>query len=406
MSETASQKKHVRSVRDHNRALILREIHRRPGLSRTEITERVGLTDAAVSRITREIINLGLIREGGEIDAGRRRGRRHVGLWIETDGPVVLAACLTLFDKSLSLVNLAGEIVSKRDLSEIVALAPEAIPDALARAVMEVTAGPRPVLGLGVVVAGALDHARGFAREGSITSLVGLALRPALERRLEMPVRFENLGNALNLAELEDSAAMGQGNTVMLIHVALGLGTSVVVNGQSLRHDCDERLFGHMAVAGAAELCTCGATGCLNTLVSGLGILARLDGQSPEGDVSTGSAAVALRLLDIVSRANDGDASLTALLADAGRTLGRHLFGALVAAPPQRVILAGPIPQSVAYSEGVRTGLAEAFGRAGASPPPLGVSRFSYRAATAAFAHQEFLFNRPLELERLLPAAT
>lgn len=390
------QKQNVRSVRDHNRALILRQLHRRPGLSRSDIAGLVGLTAAAVSRITREMIDGGLIREGGEIAGAGRPGRRHVGLSIEPDGAAVMAACLTLFEKSLSVVNLAGEVVARRDLSDVVAMPPDRIPDAFTDAVRDLVSGRARVLGLGIVVAGALDHELGLTHSGSIAPLIGLPLRPMLEERLDIPVRSENLGNALNLAEAAEATSAAQGGTAMLVHVALGLGASLVIDGRPHRHRGDERLVGHIPVPGATGVCVCGAKGCLNTLVSGRGILALRAGKVEAADDGS-------RLLsEVITAAEAGDRALAVLFREAGLVLGRNLFAVSVAAAPDRITLAGPVPQVAAYVAGVRDGLAEAFGRTGATAPPVRVSRIGYARATEVFALEEFLLNTPLEMKRIL----
>src|SRR5690606_38157623 len=58
----------VRSVRGINRSEVLRCIEQWPGISRKEITQKIGLTDAAVSRISRELVDYGLV--GEEPDPG------------------------------------------------------------------------------------------------------------------------------------------------------------------------------------------------------------------------------------------------------------------------------------------------------------------------------------------------
>src|SRR5258708_38754376 len=70
----------VQQLRDHNRSLVLRWLSRQAGLSRSDIAQRVGLTDAAISRILRDLIDEGLVDEGGPIVDARRPGRRHIGL--------------------------------------------------------------------------------------------------------------------------------------------------------------------------------------------------------------------------------------------------------------------------------------------------------------------------------------
>ncbi|WP_108661013.1 ROK family transcriptional regulator [Acuticoccus kandeliae] len=394
------QKRNVQSVRDHNRSLILRLLHRRPGLSRSELVTLVGLTDAAVSRITREMIDAGLIVEGVATAVGSGPGRRHVGLALAPGGATVLAACLTLFETCLSLVDLSGNVIAERSLSDHMALPADQIAEAIANEALELVSSDSKVLGLGVVVAGALDHERGLLRAASMPALVGTPFRPLLEARLKIPVQVDNLGNALNMADLGDRTGVPHKGTTMLVHVAVGLGASLVIDGRPHRHGGDERLLGHIPVVGATGLCHCGQTGCLNTLVSGYGILTRLSGgHRPKSTASR--AEDADRLSAIIRAAREGDAALNALFLEAGEVLGRHLFPVSVAAAPDRLTLAGPMAQIPAYAEGVRHGLDAAFGRAGVVPPPVRISRIGYADASRIFALEEFLLNSPIEMKRV-----
>lgn len=385
------QKRNLKGVRDHNRSLILRQLFRRPGLSRSDIADLIGLTDAAVSRITREMIAGGIVQEGGKIADEGRPGRRHVGLSLRPRGAVVLAACLTLFEKSLVTVDMAGEVIARADLSDVINLPPDTIPRTLEEAARDLSPERSRVLGLGIVVAGALDHERGLMRAGSISSLIGVPLRSILEERLEFPVRVENLGNALNVAEGTKGTAAGE--TALLVHVALGLGASLVIDGRPHRHDGDERLIGHIQVLGATSRCVCGATGCLDTLVSGRGLLEQANIVHEEPDDA------ARHLSEVIAAAQAGDPAWTMLFRAAGLALGRHLFAVSVAGVPDRVTLAGPVPQVTAYAEGVRDGLSQAFARAKAMSPRLGVSTIGYGRAAAIFALEEFLLNTPLDMK-------
>ncbi len=397
-------KRNVQSIRDHNRSLILRLLHRRPGLSRSELVTLVGLTDAAVSRITREMIDAGLIAEGTATAVGSGPGRRHVGLALAPGGATVLAACLTLFETCLSLVDLSGNVLEERSLSNHMALPADEIAEAIASEALEIVSPAVKVLGLGVVVAGALDHERGLLRAASLPSLIGTPFRPLLEERLKIPVHVDNLGNALNLADSGDLAGVPQKGTTMLVHVAVGLGASLVIDGRPHRHGGDERLLGHIPVVGATGMCRCGKSGCLDTLVSGSGILSRLAGGHRPKSVAR-PAEDAERLASVIRAAREGDVALNALFREAGEVLGRHLFPVSVVSAPDRLTLAGPMVQVPAYEEGVRYGLEAAFGRACVVPPPVRISRIGYADASRIFALEEFLLNSPIEIKRVAPAA-
>ena len=63
-----------------NRNRVLAEVLRRPGLLRTDIGRTVVLNVASVSRITRDLIDSGLISEKDAFGPKGRPGRRFVGL--------------------------------------------------------------------------------------------------------------------------------------------------------------------------------------------------------------------------------------------------------------------------------------------------------------------------------------
>lgn len=395
------RKRHVQDVRDHNRSMVLGLVSRLPGLSRSEIAAASGLTEAAVSRITRKLINSGLLLECTAAAPATGLGRRNVGLELSPGGGAVLGFCLTLFEASVELANLRGELIARRSLADHVRLPPkEAMPAIAEEARALIDLAPN-VLGAGVVIAGAMQHAQGILNASSLPSLVGTPLRPVLSERLGVPVVCENLGNALNMADKSDGGDAETNGATVLVHVAIGLGMSLVIDGRPHRHDGDERALGHLPVPGATALCFCGRSGCLNTLAAGTGILSR----RATGRARTDSQALARLtdsqgLSDLVDAACHGDPDLEQVFAEAGEVLGRHLVTLCIAAAPRRITLAGPVAQVPAYQKGVQRGLDAASAHAGAPLPRLCVSRISYAAATRAFSIEEFLINSPIRIEQ------
>lgn len=400
----------VRTVRDHNRGSILRCIDRQPGISRSDISSYVGLTDAAVSRITRELIDAGLISEGEEIVDKTRPGRRNVGLRVEPNGAYILSACFTLVEKRLSLINIAGDVVAHTDISDLVELQGHDLIDELVRRVNKLLQSRRAakgrLLGFGIAAVGSIDHELGLLREGSIDALIGLPLRPLIESKLQIPVRLENVGHTLNVSEARNDPGIGQEDTTLLVHIALGLGSSLVIDGRPHRSAQDERMIGHIPVPGATEECFCGARGCLNTLVSGYAILNRLSGSivSSRSVRSTASNYDSKSLTKAIANANKDNRALQALFHEAGLALGQNLYAVCAAVSPDRISLAGPVPQVASFASGVMHGMSVAYGRTRARPPSLQVSHVGYVRAAELFALEEFLFNVPLRIKQMLAA--
>jgi predicted NBD/HSP70 family sugar kinase len=355
-------------------------------MSRTEIATRIGLTDAAVSRITRDLIAGGLVREGREAPAEPgQRGRRHVQLEPDGAGAGFLAVSLTMSDRRVSLVDLSGRRRAEASLPSTLhrdhdALMAEVA--GLARRLLDQARFPRRrLLGVGVTTAGAVDQASGRVSASSLTMLQG-----------------RDVGAEAHRAARQGGAAMP--GPSLLVHGAFGLGVSVMLDGVPVRTGGDERLASHLPVAGARHRCVCGATGCLMTEAAGYGVLRRLDGTTAEGSRQGWDDMRPEALRAAIAASRGGDPAAAAAMAAAGRALGRHLFALGAAVTPQRILLGGPLAASPPYVDGLRAGLAEVFAAVAAAEPALVVSGIDYLQAAEILAIEEFALRRPLPLER------
>jgi predicted NBD/HSP70 family sugar kinase len=377
-------------------------------MSRTEIATRIGLTDAAVSRITRDLIAGGLVREGREAPAEPgQRGRRHVQLEPDGAGAGFLAVSLTMSDRRVSLVDLSGRRRAEASLPSTLhrdhdALMAEVA--GLARRLLDQARFPRRrLLGVGVTTAGAVDQASGRVSASSLTMLQGRDVGGDLGALLGAPVIVETVGNAFGLAEAHRAARQGGAampGPSLLVHGAFGLGVSVMLDGVPVRTGGDERLASHLPVAGARHRCVCGATGCLMTEAAGYGVLRRLDGTTAEGSRQGWDDMRPEALRAAIAASRGGDPAAAAAMAAAGRALGRHLFALGAAVTPQRILLGGPLAASPPYVDGLRAGLAEVFAAVAAAEPALVVSGIDYLQAAEILAIEEFALRRPLPLER------
>ncbi|CAH0161114.1 ROK family transcriptional regulator [Roseomonas sp. CECT 9278] len=402
----------VAALREHNSALVMRQILSSQGLSRSEIAIRVGLTEAAVSRITRDLIDAGLVREGEEVRAEPgQRGRRQVQLEANGNGALFLAVSLTISDRRVSIVDLTGRRRAEAAL-------PPALPDHYGTLVDKVVAGARHllgksrlprqrILGLAVATAGAVDQASGRVTASSLAVLEGQDVAGELSGRLRLPAIVETIGNTFGLAEAhramrEGSAAMA--GPSLVVHVAFGLGVSVMLDGQLIRTGGDERVAGHVPVPGGRARCVCGAQGCLMAEAGGYGILRRLDAIAPEAPRQGWAEMRPDALRDAVHRSNAGGNEAARVMAEAGRLLGERLLDIGASIAPRRVLLGGPLAAAEPFVAGVGRGLAAAHARIGSLPPALRVSAIDYLRATELLAIEEFALNRPL-LPSLAPVA-
>ena len=393
----------VRTVRDINRSKVLRCIERWPGISRKEITEKIGLTDAAISRISREIIDCGFVVEDANGASNGRPGRRHVGLRIQPEGGYVLAACLTVSDKSLTLLDLSGNPVASSRLPDDAVTHLRTLTGVLVKQADQLRKKAdvtwNRVLGMAVVLAGSVNHKTGFVNASSLDALSQAPFASALEERIEVPVHLETVGNALNIAHKRTEEKFTNETTTLLVHVAMGMGASWIIDGAPYRAEHDERSIAHIpAVNGQV-----GKTTSLLAEVSGYAILCQLHGIEPDPSGQDFATHFEPEVLaQAIESAQEGDEKTTALFRAAGSKLGHHLFSICAVLPPDQITLAGPVPQVGAYEKAVCEGLSAAYARQGIAPPPVAVSSMGFLRATELFALEEFLYGSRLDLKQLL----
>ena len=126
--------------------------------------------------------------------------------------------------------------------------------------------------GVGVALPSYIDHERGFVVETSnIMSLNNAPVRDMLTERLGVKVCIDNDANAAAIAEHELGAGVGFDNMIYA-QLATGIGGGLILNGKLYRgmHGMAGEI-GHMFVSDSTGYpCSCGVTGCVQSISSGV----------------------------------------------------------------------------------------------------------------------------------------
>jgi len=124
---------------------------------------------------------------------------------------------------------------------------------------------------IGIALPGIWDRQTGVMRRAlNLPRLEGTDVVRLFERALGRPVLVESDVNAAGWAQWRASQPRPQ--RFVYLSIGTGVGGSVILDGQLLRHTRGGAgHFGHLIVntASDAPLCHCGARGCLEAMVSG-----------------------------------------------------------------------------------------------------------------------------------------
>ena len=170
----------------------------------------------------------------------------------------------------------------------------------------------------------------------------------ALAERLGVPVWVENDANLAALGEGVFGAAAGMPSFIY-IKIAQGVGAGLVLDRRL--HRGTNGLAGelaHIHVEDDGVVCRCGGRGCLMTSLNTLRLIDRIGAIHPD----------AITMADVLALAAEGDAGVTRLLRDLGRTIGRSLADFCVYLAPDGVVIDGLLRNaSIPVIDGIREAL-------------------------------------------------
>lgn len=190
---------------------------------------------------------------------------------------------------------------------------------------------------VGVGIPGARSPASGRIKNANSTCLIGEALDRDLAALLNRPVRLANDANCFALSEATDGAGRG---AAVVFGVILGTGTGggVVVGGQVLTGpNAIAGEWGHNPLPWPTDderpgpRCYCGHRGCIETFLSGPGLVH--DHQSRGGTAATAKA--------LADAARAGDPAAVAALARYTDRLARGLAQVINILDPDVIVLGG-----------------------------------------------------------------
>jgi predicted NBD/HSP70 family sugar kinase len=317
------------------RTAVLALLARQGPLSRAEVAERLGLSPATVTTITRRLLADGMVAEGGPRTPPT--GRPSIPLALVPDSAHALGVQVAREHVTMVLTRLDASVVRgfRQAFDPTAANAVDRLTD-LIRAEIDDAAGQGlPLLGVGVAVPGVVEPETGTLRMSVRLGWTGLPLAATLRGALGVPVLVDNDISAVTAIE----RLYGPGADCadfLLVAIGQGIGLGMVLDGAPYRGaDGAAGEFGHLPVLPDGPVCSCGNRGCLETQVSTESLLRRA--------AELGILAPDAELDQLGLAAEQGRPAAVALLAEAGELLGRALAGAINLLGPRLVIVIGEI---------------------------------------------------------------
>lgn len=185
---------------------------------------------------------------------------------------------------------------------------------------------------VGIGTPGAISTKTGFLKNSNTVCLNGKPVKQDLERLLGREIRIANDANCFALSEALDGAGQ-DGGVVFGVIMGTGVGGGVVFQGrlhEGPQHIAGE--WGHNVLDASGPPCYCGKRGCVETFLSGPGLLA--DYRTHGGDRDH-------TVPDVVRLAEQGDPLADAAMNRYLDRFGRALAVVINILDPDVVVLGG-----------------------------------------------------------------
>lgn len=321
-------------MRAQNQRAIFEEVHRHGPISRADLAVVLHLSPAAVTNITSDLIQRGLLFEAREAK-GNGVGRRAILLEVDYDAATVAGVKLSNVGITCAIANLNAEVGTTAS-AHIEDTSPAAVVDAIARQLQEFhqATSAKPVAALGLNLPGVVDRDGQTVRYSPLLGWREVKIGLLLQQRLGIPVIVENDVNALALAE----AWFGHGRnheSFLTVTLGRGIGLGIVLEGEVYRGPLGGAgEFGHVMLGDSSAETKHARRGTIEAQLSDEALVhaARRAGvELPEdADAET-----------LTTMAENGDEAAATVFDAAAAVLGRALAVLVNLFAPSLIILSG-----------------------------------------------------------------
>lgn len=313
-------------VAETNRSRIMRHLYRNGVSSRAQIATALGLTPAAITKITAQLIEAHAIEETGDLDG--KKNRRSIGLALDTAHFHVIGV---KFARSLVQIGVFDLTGNQSSLTTLPYVSNDTIGETIATVhstIEQLLHDDPTIVAIGMAVPG--PYLRNNGHTAVVSSMQGwraINFIDEFANSFTVPVFIEQDARAGVLANsLFDPNSNGEPNLAYYL-VGEGVGLGVIDHGRIINGALGTATeIGHVSIDVNGKPCDCGNIGCLERYCSTPAIHQMLiDNGTIVNGADSMSHTEACRAL--FALAHHGDEAALAMI----RTIGTYIgYGCLI----------------------------------------------------------------------------
>lgn len=258
---------------------ILQLIHSGANYSRLELARLSDLSPSSITAIVQRLIKKGLVVETEP--ATSQLGRRPIPLQVRKDAAYLVGVDLGSFFLRIVITDINGEIVYRSQTRTDMKVGRQRVLEktflSIHQAIRESNIPQKLIKGIGIGHSGVIDSETGvvlsYPRPGQMEEWKNVPLLEIFEKEFNLLCILEDSVRTSTIAE----KCYGAGRDLsdfLYIDVGMGIGAGIFIEGKIYRGAGGRAgEFGHITVNESGPLCSCGNTGCLETLASSAAII-------------------------------------------------------------------------------------------------------------------------------------
>lgn len=339
---------------DTRELAILRLIHSARNFSRLDIARKAGCSPSVITSVIRSLMEKKLVSEASP--ATSSVGRKPIPLRVRPDAGYLVGIDIGSYFTHVIVTDINGIIVQKRQIETGLQDGRNEVLRRVFACVHETIESSKlphnSIQGIGIAHSGVIDTAQGvvisFPRPGQMDEWKNVPVKTIFEKEFKVPCLLED--SVRTMATAEKSFGLGDGERDFLfIEVGMGIGAAIFINGKLYRGAGGKAgEFGHVTVDENGPLCSCGNSGCLESVASCAAIIESVRKAIERGVDSRirdlapgGSNRISIEV--IAQAASENDSLAFRVLQDASSKIARALADLVNLLNPRLIIFGGAL---------------------------------------------------------------
>jgi predicted NBD/HSP70 family sugar kinase len=265
---------------------VFTEVLKRGPIARIDVARRTGLSQSAVTKAIAPLIGRGLLFPGGtapvlpdDATPVAAQGRPPQPISVNEEAQLILGIIVRVDEIYGVATTIRANILQsvRRPLpSPGVSAAIDGVAAVVESLLSRLGEAAGKVMGIGVAVSGDIDTTTGIVRMSPRMNWSDVHLGALLQARLGLPVVVDNDVRALTIAEEWFGIGVDT-DSFAIVTIGTGIGCGLYLNGDVVEgaHGVAGEI-GHLPLAPAEVICSCGRRSCVETVASSAAILSSI----------------------------------------------------------------------------------------------------------------------------------